>query len=581
MPQEVEWSPDGRFFLDTYGYTRVRDLAGADVGDLSSLSHQAWAWSPGSDRLASGGTIATRDGQLVASVALPEDRPNVDRTFWLGDGTIVTQIRCVPPTPMRPVTSAEDPDECVQWWRVDPEALTAERMSWHTENRVSWSPDGGRLLVNGELRLADGTLLGQLLPPFSLVSPRYPVATVVQYRDQEPLAPLCGDKYQDVLAIGSLANLTSELEAARLPGNGGFVLRGAAGDMNLERWELDYARLSDTGTWYPIGAASDAPVAGDAFTVWVPPGPGTFVVRLRVLDRAGHSRVRTRTVSWDRLPALTNFTQSDYYLFPEINGVKDDVVFRYLVAEPTRLDVRIVGPDPPTADAPAAREVLRRSFEYPVIGAESFTWDGRDEAGQVAPDGRYTVYLNELPFRVEFDNTPPEIGFRFEGLYTAQALLAIPEVGGVCRITHLYRGGPEDYAPLSSVAADKLWHVVDANLKFWELRRPSGLIYGGAQPVFVGETDSSGAPVLDGGLPRVLRDGDRPADVRQAESWPTTRAPTTCSSRPRTRRETRAGSRCSPRTKASSRCSVSTPAGSRSRSSPRPPTAPEIPRVFP
>ncbi len=155
---------------------------------------------------------------------------------------------------------------------------------------------------------------------------------------------VCAGKGSDTFVVSSAANLAAQLDVARLPGNGGLVIRGTAADRNLERFQLDYASQAEPGTWRPIGAALDTPVLDDVLTIWVPPGPGTYVLRLSVSDRAGHAAVRTRVVSWDRVPLLANFTQSDYFLSPDGNGVKDAVLFRYTVLSPTRVDVRVVGP---------------------------------------------------------------------------------------------------------------------------------------------------------------------------------------------------------------------------------------------
>ena len=241
--------------------------------------------------------------------------------------------------------------------------------------------------------------------------------------------------------VSSAANLAAQLDVARLPGNGGLVIRGTAADRNLERFQLDYASQAEPGTWRPIGAALDTPVLDDVLTIWVPPGPGTYVLRLSVSDRAGHAAVRTRVVSWDRVPLLANFTQSDYFLSPDGNGVKDAVLFRYTVLSPTRVDVRVVGPEPVGPGEPTAREVWRTAFEHATYGPASFSWEGRDASGAVVPDGRYTVFINELPFRVEVDSTPPEIGLRFENLQAAGGRVSVSEVtvvradcGGAARI---------------------------------------------------------------------------------------------------------------------------------------------------
>ena len=172
--------------------------------------------------------------------------------------------------------------------------------------------------------------------------------------------------------------------------------------------------MDEPGAWYPIGPALDVPVVDDTFTVWVPEAPGTYVVRLRVRDRAGNEAVRTRTVRWNRVASIVNYTQSGYFLSPDDNQVKDEVVFRYTVVEPARLDVRIVGPEPETPGGPEPAEVRHETFEFAVAGPRSFTWRGENDSGQIVRDGRYTVFLNDLPFRVEVDTTPPEIDLRFE-----------------------------------------------------------------------------------------------------------------------------------------------------------------------
>ena len=81
----------------------------------------------------------------------------------------------------------------------------------------------------------------------------------------------------------------------------------------------------------------------------------------------------------------------------------------------------------------------------------------------------------------------------------------------------LWRGGPEPFLPLSSVAAEQVWHVVDERLDRWVFRGATGSIYGESEPVFVPETDPSGAPVLDGGRPRVRRENGRPVDRRELQ----------------------------------------------------------------
>ncbi|HEX9190390.1 MAG TPA: FlgD immunoglobulin-like domain containing protein, partial [Vicinamibacteria bacterium] len=491
---------------------------------LAEVGWGEWAWSPDSERLARVETsyteqalgevvLVARDGTSLGSVTLPGGEAAAAQyvtipkgPVWRGDGKIVASVLiCVD-------VGAEAPDCRDISFVVDPDALEATRLTFQA-SFGAWSPDGGRVLLgDGRLYLEDGTSLGPLLPGVSVVSPRATTATYWKPAwDTSLPGTACGTKGGDTFAIASSANLSANLDVARLPGNGGLVVRGTAADRNLERFQLDYASTADPATWHPIGAALDVPVLDDVLTVWVPPGPGTYVLRLSVSDRAGHASVRTRVVSWERVPALANFTQSDYYLSPDGNGVKDAVLFRYTVLDPTRVDVRVVGPEPLGA-GPAALEVWRAAFEHPTVGPRSFSWDGRDASGQVVPDGRYTVLINELPFRVEVDNTPPEIGMRFENLRAAPALVQTSED---CYPSGLFR--LKYFAKLSSGAAERLLHVVDERLESWVFRKPERVLYGDSEPVFVPETGPWGEPLLDKGRPRVRREGGRPVDRRDSQ----------------------------------------------------------------
>ena len=133
----------------------------------------------------------------------------------------------------------------------------------------------------------------------------------------------------------------------------------------------------------------------------------------------------------------------------------------------------------------------------------------------MVPDGRYTVYINDLPFRVEVDNTPPEIGLRFENLAVGEALVNV-STPPACIPGGLWQGGRGDVARLSSVTADRAWHVVDERLKLWVFHGAPKPGDSGTEPVFVPDL-VYGQPVLEGGRPRVRREAGRPVDRREPE----------------------------------------------------------------
>jgi subtilase family serine protease/Tol biopolymer transport system component len=509
VASRVEWSPDGRFILDG---TAVLARDGSLVSDLGPGE---WVWSPGSDRLAStdGSSldIVSRDGTPVDAIPLGSDaEEEVDGVYpagavWRGDGKIVASLAFY-------VDDGHEGSWSDASFLVDPESRATRRLPFSAaegRRQAAWSPDGARvLLADGELRLESGTSLGRLMPHSpDGISPRGTVALFSQYAsDTGPGALVCPGKGADTLVFGGLANLVATMEVARLPGATGVVLRGTVGDLNLDHFQIDFADRADPATWHPIGVASDVPVADDQLAVWVPPQPGQYLLRLTVADRAGNSRVVTRLVPWERAPALTSFTQSERLISPNADGVKDEVRIRYTSLLPTHVDVRIVGPDPERPDGTMAPEVWRSAVEHPDPGPQAFVWGGRDSSGRLVPDGWYTVSVNGLPFRVEVDNTPPEIGLEVLGEpHATEAPITV--AGPECEPNGPALQPPS--RPLSTVGADLSLYVVDRNLAGWW----TAPWVGGREPVFVPDTDASGAPLFEAGRPRVKRKDGRPVGL--------------------------------------------------------------------
>jgi subtilase family serine protease/flagellar hook assembly protein FlgD len=515
---QISWSPDGRFILIE---NTVITRTGEEVGELdpspSSYFITNWAWSPGSDVLSGGGTIESRTGSLVREIALPVPfAPRSAANEARGDGKVVTILQVggggsgvarrgsARSAARSGAQRSCDDGECEDTVVFDPEDGTAARLDWLADrfDLQHWSPDGSRVLISDVLYTEGGIRLGKLLPDGSDVAPRATAAFFTKVRDDAHPGSICGGKFLDTQVLTTLLNLTAELTVSRLPGNTGLLLKGTATDRNLDHYQLDYARQGDPSTFVPIGPASEVPVGDDVFTTWVPPGPGTYVVRLRVFDLAGNVKTRTRVVSWDRVPAIANVSQTEVLISPNGDHVKDAVTFNYAVLDPTRLDVRIEGPQPSSPGTPPAHVVRTFAVDYPSIGPQSFAWDGRDDGGGVAPDGKYTVYLNDLPFRVEVDNTPPDIAWSWADLRSAA--VTSPAECGIANVQ------------VGAMVADRLWHVVDPRLRAWTFTSALSTITG-TNEIYVPETDVSGTPIFDNGRPRMKRANNRAADVRDPD----------------------------------------------------------------
>jgi subtilase family serine protease/flagellar hook assembly protein FlgD/WD40 repeat protein len=541
----VSWSPDGgRVLVGSRVYTR----AGLLEGQLNGPSSR-WSWSPDGRLLASGNVILRPDGHFEDALPLPDDVNDFfSDTIWLGDGRIFVSGQscneCTRPTTPLPRASSPTKAEREAAWSarreeyaalaaaaagppaatayvgrppvpggggsnqgftflmLDPQDGSATHVTWledfaraHYLRSYDWSPDGAQVLFQSNDSYGDytrvaresGSALRQLVRQSATVSP---LDAVASWRIWDP-EQACEDDSEH-FALLNLLNLTADLQVSRLPANNGLRIRGTASDVHLDHWQLDYALESLPDIWRPLSPASDEQVVDDDFTVWVPDRPGRYIVRLRVLDRAGNLRTRVRVVNWDRSPAIVNATQSEYLISPNGDGRKDDVRFDYLVQEPTRLEVRVAGPERPSAVSPVVR---RYSFEYPDIGPAAFTWDGRDEAGRLVPDGRYTVFLNELPFRVKVDVTPPDLDWRESPLRLVTRTPRAPA------------------RPFGVVEADLAWHVVDANLSAWQSPALEGTV-----PSYVPDVDAAGNLLFDErGAPRVHYENGRPANVRELE----------------------------------------------------------------
>ncbi len=398
------WSPDGRWIATD---TAVLSREGTALASLPRPGE--WVWSPDAERLAFHDTVVRRDGSVEVQFSIPS-RARVWDTEWRGDGAIyVHQGEWIP-----------SGHEAGHWrneaFLLDPETRSVATLPWAPRGGglATWSPDATRALVVNESR-DDGT--GEA--GTRIVSEDGARALSLAARGVEPApgsavghswqggVPGCPER--ELAAVSTADNITADLRLAQLPGGTGIVASGTAADRNLDQHVLEYAEAATPGVWHPIGAALDEPVVDDTLAVWIPAAPGSYVVRLTVRDRAGSVRQRSRTVSWNRLPPVSNLTQSLKLFSPNGDGVKDSVSFSYLVQkEPTLVSVRIAGPKDPARPRETAPTVRQLHFDHASAGPWTFEWDGRDDAGAVVQDGRYVVLVNDVPLPVDVDSTPPD-----------------------------------------------------------------------------------------------------------------------------------------------------------------------------
>lgn len=203
----------------------------------------------------------------------------------------------------------------------------------------------------------------------------------------------------------SLLNLKTNLYATKSENL--VVLRGNAADLNFEGWKLEYRKLNEISDWLPIVPHSDTQVVDDIFSDWLPPYDGLYSVRLTAWDKAGNASKKDITVSWGDSAGITNIYKSTDSFSPNGDGVKDTVSLNYTVVSPIHLEFNILD-----GNNNLLRTYLR---DYPGPSADSLVWDGRDNAGNIVPDGTYKITFFDFEFIVEVDTSYPQLGLHLSG----------------------------------------------------------------------------------------------------------------------------------------------------------------------
>lgn len=204
----------------------------------------------------------------------------------------------------------------------------------------------------------------------------------------------------NLLNLRSLLNLTSELKLTK---NSSTVsIKCIAQDLNFERYKIEYADANNTGEWHLVTPPSDRPVIDDIVTSWVPPSEGTFYVQLTAWDRAGNVSRDRKLVTWAFKSSITNIYKSYEIFSPNGDGLRDTADLHYTALEPVHLEFKIYD----------ETDNLARTFckDHAAYAVDKITWDGKDESGQIVPDGKYKIKVLGYEFFVDVDSTPPEVG---------------------------------------------------------------------------------------------------------------------------------------------------------------------------
>ncbi|MGH9389289.1 MAG: FlgD immunoglobulin-like domain containing protein, partial [Vicinamibacteria bacterium] len=241
----------------------------------------------------------------------------------------------------------------------------------------------------------------------------------------------------------SLLNGSTDLRLAPLPSKFGVRITGTAADLNLDRYFVEFAPLSTPDLFIPVQPPSNVPVVNDLFTTWLPPGPGDYLVRLRLRDRAGNETLRLERVFWDQTLPISGLRRSPEHISPNGDGIQDQAVFEYTVLELVNLEFHVRD-----EAGRSLRTILR---DEAALGPQSFEWDGNDDGGGRVPDGLYTVEVRGAELPVVVDATPPDVASSVTDLYTSSR-------------------DPSD----ADLVMDLVGHVRERNLVEWSVKDAQG-----------------------------------------------------------------------------------------------------------
>lgn len=273
--------------------------------------------------------------------------------------------------------------------------------------RMSWFNDGQWLLSSSSVDGAfafDSETGEKILFGVDWSEPKLsPHNRYITYRDW---SRDCYGQGYSLWVLKSLLNLTAELKIVRQESY--LEIHGTATDRNFAHYQLEYADTEAPDQWYPIRPPVETMVIDDVMADWVPPHAGIYTVRLTVADKVGHTAAASRRVSWGLDSPISNLYLDDEYISPNGDGVKDSLRLHYTVHEPINLEFYIFNQQ-------GNQRVATRLRSYADVplddGKDLLTWDGRDDSGQLVPDGAYIIDVLGYSYAFVVDTTPPDTGF--------------------------------------------------------------------------------------------------------------------------------------------------------------------------
>ncbi len=291
---------------------------------------------------------------------------------------------------------------------------------WLSDNRSlvgvgELGPAGWFDSTDAAVELLDaGTGRISTIAPNAMISPSLSISPLEHYIPFQKVScynyTFCGtpQAVPTALYVASFyQNLVADLRVTK---KSSFIkLSGIAQDINFDSWKLEYAEVKTPTVWNVIVPSANAPVMNDTFAAWTPPYEGAFYVKLTAMDKAGNVATSRKRVTWGQSSAsITSLYKSADLFSPNGDGILDTVDLNYTVLEPVHLEFSIFD---------SGNNLVRTFYkDYPITATDHISWDGKDETGNIVPDGKYAIRIFDYEFFVEVDNSPPDVSLALSSL---------------------------------------------------------------------------------------------------------------------------------------------------------------------
>lgn len=185
-------------------------------------------------------------------------------------------------------------------------------------------------------------------------------------------------------------------------------LKGTASDINLDWFKIEYANVDSPDLWTLIKKTYGEVVVDNTLGSWIPPGKGAYYLRLTVQDKAGNLSWDRKSITWGTASGIGNLYKSDEAISPNGDGIKEAIQIHYRVFNSIHLTFRVFDNN---------NDLIKTLYKNHTVPGEYFiSWDGRNELGEIVPDGSYRINVLDYDFFVEVDTSPPDVGIKLSQL---------------------------------------------------------------------------------------------------------------------------------------------------------------------